>query len=106
MGKYQVVKELERIDVSGHKRRYETFGMPPDHSPLRQRHESPVIEAYRGRQDVDQNYRRARESCERIASVLGLNNLPEQPRPTHSSPLRVATEPVSASTSMATVSRL
>jgi len=36
IGKYQVVKELERIEVSGHKRasRYETFGVP-DHSPLR-----------------------------------------------------------------------
>ena len=129
IGKYQVVKELERIDVSNHKRsygsrRYETFGMPEgSHSPLRQKPTSdlpsPMIEAYNppsGEQyrrlsreeSVDKNFRRARESCERIANVLGLNPsvVPPEPfvRPSHSSPLRSAHEmPVSASTSMATV---
>lgn len=99
VGKYQVVRELEKLEVSsargnnpmsqGYKARevssfttsqhpqqsrhqvsqyYEDHSRRSSHSPLRQK--SPRIQEYPTM--IDANYRRAKESCERMANALGL----------------------------------
>ena len=92
-GNYTVVRELEKIEVSNNKNYPESnpfsrridiqsdyVGVSSNGSPLRNRRQteqaSPAMHGgsrqYR-EELIDQNFRKARESCERIASVLGLN---------------------------------
>jgi hypothetical protein len=114
MGKYSVMKELEKIEASEHKptdvsgsrggytvesniytrrvdyppqsyyeKRDDYGNKPSQHpderqsfSPLRNRSGNSPNNNNRSKpreELIEKNYRRARESCERIANVLGIN---------------------------------